>query len=255
MILMDYSRIMTDVKFLNGPNGKIAYKAVDGTSTLPPIIFLCGFKSDMDGSKAQWLHNYCLTNDRQFIRFDYFGHGQSEGNFRDYTIGKGLMDTLFIMDELIDRPAIVVGSSMGGWIGLRLMQFMPHKIQGFIGIAAAPDFTRKIYASLDDGHLKQLDEKGFVEEDSGYAEPYIFTRALFDDGENHCVLGRKMHFEGPVQLIQGKQDTSVDWHMPDAINACFEGKAKITLIDDGDHSLSRPEDLEILKSAIEEMPS
>ena len=252
---MNYSRNMTDIKFLNGPNGKIAYQHVDGSSQLPPVIFLCGFKSDMQGSKAEYLSHYCMESDRSFVRFDYFGHGQSDGDFSNYTIGKGLMDTLCVMDDLIKRPAIIIGSSMGGWIGLRLMDFMPHKIHGFIGIAAAPDFTRKIYTSLDDGHLSQLDEKGYIEEDSGYDEPYIFTKELFDDGESHCLLARKMVFDGPVHLIQGKQDTSVDWHVPDTINACFDGKAKITLIDDGDHSLSRSQDLEILKSAIEEMSS
>lgn len=244
---------MSNVHTIDGPNGTLAYNYHKGDSPLPPIVFLCGFKSDMGGSKAQWLHEYCVANDRSYLRFDYFAHGQSDGDFRDYTIGKGLVDALFMMDEFIDTPAIVIGSSMGGWVGLRLMQFMPHKMHGFIGIAAAPDFTRKIYASLDDGHLKQLDEKGYIEEESGYDEPYIFTRALFDDGENHCLLGNPIVFDGPVHLLQGKQDTSVDWNMPDAINRCFDGRAKITLIEDGDHSLSRPQDLETLKAAIEEM--
>lgn len=244
---------MTDTQFIDGPNGKLAYQYYQGQSDLPPIVFLCGFKSDMGGSKAAWLHEYCRANDRSYLKFDYFAHGLSDGDFRDYTIGKGLVDTLFMMDEFIDRPAIIIGSSMGGWIGLRLMQFMPHKIHGFIGIAAAPDFTRKIYGALDDGHLAQLSDQGYVEEDSGYEEPYIFTQALFDDGENHCILDSPIPFDGPVHLLQGKKDASVDWHMPDAINQCFDGRATITLIDDGDHSLSRQQDLEHLKSAIEAM--
>lgn len=242
---------MTDIKFLNGPNGKIAYDYVDGSSALSPIVFLCGFKSDMNGNKAQWLRNYCIQNNRTYLRFDYFGHGRSDGDFHDYTIGKGLMDAVFVIDELLDRPAIIIGSSMGGWIGLRCMDFIAHKIHGFIGLAAAPDFTRKLYASLDDRHLAQLDEKGYIEEESGYDEPYIFTRALLDDGENHCLFDRVIPFDGPVHLIQGKDDSSVDWQTPDAINLCFGGKAKITLIDDGDHSLSRPQDLQILKASIE----
>jgi len=244
---------MTDTQYINGPNGKIAYNLHRGNSPLPPIIFLCGFKSDMNGSKAEWLHNYCVTHNRTYLRFDYFGHGQSDGDFRDFTIGHGLMDSIEMIDEMIDRPAIIIGSSMGGWIALRLLQLMPHKIHGFIGIAAAPDFTRKIYASLDDGHLAQLEEKNYIEEESGYDEPYIFTRALFDDGENHCVLGSKIGFDGAVHLIQGKLDTSVDWHVPESIDACFAQTIKISLVDDGDHSLSRPQDLETLKTAIEEM--
>jgi pimeloyl-ACP methyl ester carboxylesterase len=244
---------MTDIQFLNGPHGEIAYQLVEGNNTLPPIIFLCGFKSDMGGSKAEWLHDYCVKNHRTYLRFDYFAHGKSDGDFKNYTIGKGVMDSIFTIERLIQRPAIIIGSSMGGWIGLRLMRFIPDKIHGFIGIAAAPDFTRKIYAQLDDGHLAQLNDNGYIEEDSGYDEPYTFTRELFDDGEIHCLLDTKIPFNGDVHLIQGKMDTSVDWNMPDAINHVFDGRAKITLIDDGDHSLSRPQDLDILQSTIKEM--
>lgn len=238
--------------FTDGPHGKIAYEFIKGDSALPPIIFLCGFKSDIGGSKAEWLANYCRTHNRTYLRFDYFAHGQSDGDFMDFTIGKGVMESIFMIEKFITSPAIIIGSSMGGWIGLRLMQFIPDKIHAFIGIAAAPDFTRKIYASLDDGHLAQLDDKGYIEEESDYDEPYIFTRALFDDGENHSLLGSKIYFEGSVHLIQGKQDTSVDWHVPEAIAQCFDQDIDITLIEDGDHSLSRPQDLEILKRAIKQ---
>lgn len=246
---------MTHPQFITAPNGKIAYHLHNGTSDLPPIIFLCGFKSDMSGSKAAWLHDYCVAHNRTYLRFDYFAHGQSTGDFMDFTIGHAVMDALFIIETLIDKPAIIIGSSMGGWVGLRLMQLIPDKIHGFIGIAAAPDFTRKIYAALDDGHLAQLADKNYISEPSDYDEPYIFTRALFDDGENHCLLDSKIDFDGPVHLIQGKQDTSVDWHMPEAINVCLDGRAQITLIDDSDHSLSRPQDLDVLKTAIEQIAS
>lgn len=242
-------------QFIDGLNGQLAYDYFEGSSPLPPIIFLCGFKSDMMGSKAEWLSNACKSQNRSFLRFDYFAHGQSGGDFMDFTIGKAVSDTMFMMNEFIDRTAIIIGSSMGGWVGLRLLQMIPEAIHGFIGIAAAPDFTRKIYASLDDGHIAQMDEKGYVEEPSDYDEPYIFTKLLLDEGEHHCLLDHKIDFDGPIHLLQGKQDTSVDWHMTDAINHVLDNKAKITLIDDGDHSLSRPQDLEILKHAIDEMSS
>jgi len=238
---------------IDGPNGKIAYDYHEGDTSLPPIIFLCGFKSDMGGSKAEWLKDYCVANNRTFLRFDYFAHGQSDGDFMHFTIGRGVMDSIFMIEKFISQPAIIIGSSMGGWIGLRLMQFIPNMMHGFIGIAAAPDFTRKLYAALDDGHLAQLAERGYIEEESGYEEPYIFTKALFDDGENHCVLDSKLHFDGAVHLIQGKQDSSVDWHVPNQIKTCFDQDITVTFIDDGDHSLSRPQDLEILKDAIEAM--
>lgn len=246
---------MTDIKFINSDNGKIAYQLYKGTSKLPPIVFLCGFKSDMGGSKSQWLHDYCVENNRTYLCFDYFAHGASDGDFMDFTISHGLMNAFEMINELIDQPAIIIGSSMGGWIGLRLLQLCPDKIHGFIGIAAAPDFTRTIYAQLDDGHLHQLDDKGYMEEESEYDEPYIFTQKLFNDGENQCVLDTKIQFDGDVYLLQGKQDTSVDFNMPDAINNMLGGKAHITLIEDGDHSLSRPQDLDILKSCIEQMQS
>ena len=239
--------------YINGPHGKIAYDLYKGESPLPPIIFLCGFKSDMGGSKAEWLYDYCVQNNRTYLRFDYFAHGQSDGDFMDYTIGKGITDSIFMIEKFITHPAIIIGSSMGGWIGLCLMQLIPNLIHGFIGIAAAPDFTRKLYASLDDGHLLQLAEKGYIEEESGYDEPYIFTKALFDDGENHCVLDTQLHFDSQIHLIQGKQDTSVDWHVPESIQQCFEHDITITLIEDGDHSLSRAEDLAVLKDAIAKM--
>lgn len=240
-------------KTIDGPHGALAYQFLEGDTAQPTIIFLCGFKSDMNGSKAEWLHDYCQKNNRSFLRFDYYAHGASSGDFMDFTIGKALIDTLFMLDHCITNPAIIIGSSMGGWIGLRLLQMIPDHIHGFIGIAAAPDFTRKIYAQLDDGHLHQLGEKGYVEEESDYDEPYIFTKALFDDGDNHCLLNQKIDFAGPVTLLQGKMDTSVDWHMPDSINAALDGRATITLIDDGDHSLSRPEDLALLQKTIEAM--
>lgn len=246
---------MSVIQYLTTPHGKLAYQFYQGSSSLPPIVFLCGFKSDMNGSKAEWLHTYCVENDRTYLRFDYFAHGQSDGNFMDFTIGHGVMDSLFIINQLIDRPAVLIGSSMGGWIGMRLLQFMPEHIRAFIGLAAAPDFTRKIYSMLDDGNLAQLSQNGYISQPSDYDEPYIFTQALFTDGENQCVLDSKIAFNGPIYLMQGKLDNAVDWHVPESINTCFGGQADITLIDDGDHSLSRPQDLALLKSLIEKIPS
>jgi len=204
----------------------------------------------MNGSKAEWLSDLCQSQNRTFLRFDYFAHGGSDGDFMDFTIGKAVSDTMLMINKFVNQPAIIIGSSMGGWIGLRLLQLIPDTIHGFIGIAAAPDFTRKIYASLDDGHLNQLKDKGYVEEPSNYGEPYIFTKSLLDEGEYHCLLDHKINFDGPAHLLQGKQDTSVDWHMPDAINHVLNNQAKVTLIGDGDHSLSRDQDVRILRDII-----
>ncbi len=243
---------MTD--FIKGPNEKIAYEYSEGNSGLPPIIFLCGFKSDMGGTKAEWLADYCRANNRTYLRFDYFAHGQSKGDFKDFTIGKAVDDALFMLDEFIIRPALVIGSSMGGWVGLRLLeQRVKTDIYGFIGLAAAPDFTTEIKSRLSDTQKKDLAEKGFFEEPSDYGEPYVFTHALLEDGEVHCMLNKTILTDRPIALIQGKQDKSVEWGKAHRINDMVSGVASIHFIEDGDHSLSRPQDLKLLQNVIEEI--
>jgi pimeloyl-ACP methyl ester carboxylesterase len=246
---------MTNIKTIKGPNADIAYEFIEGASALPPIVFLCGFKSDMMGSKAQWLCDYCATNDRTFLRFDYFAHGQSGGDFMDFTIGHAVDDALFMLDKFIHEPSIIIGSSMGGWVGLRVLEMRIEDVFGFIGIAAAPDFTAEIKRKLSDEQKADLNRKGYFEEESGYEEPYIFTQALLDNGDVHCMLNRVIKTERPVHLIQGKLDTSVPWEKANGIQAMVGGLADVTFIDDGDHSLSRPQDLDVLKLAIEKMAS
>lgn len=243
------------IDFIDGPNGQIAYEWVDGDTDLPPIVFIHGFKSDMMGSKAEFLKQYCQETGRDFLRFDVSAHGQSDGDMMDFTIGKAIEDAQFMLTEALCRRAIIVGSSMGGWVGLRLMQLCPNKISGFVGIAAAPDFTHEISESLSDDQKRHLESQGFISEDSGYAEPYIFTQKLFDDGANHCLLNTDMKTDIPVTLLQGKKDSSVPWQKAQRIQSALGGTATIHFIDDGDHSLSRPQDLELLKSAIEQMSS
>ena len=143
---------MTDIKYIHGTHGQIAYHYYEGESALPPIIFLCGFKSDMNGSKAEWLSDYCTKNNRTYLRFDYFAHGQSDGDFHDFTIGKAVDDTLFMMDKFMTSPVILIGSSMGGWVGLRVLEQKMNDVHAFIGIAAAPDFTAEIKSQLNDNH-------------------------------------------------------------------------------------------------------
>lgn len=251
MILWHYNGIMTDYKTVKGPNAQIAYRHVTGISDLPPIVFLHGFKSDMGGSKAQWIHDYCVANDREYLRFDCFAHGLSGGDFMDFTIGKAVDDAAFMMGEFLSRPAVIIGSSMGGWVGLRLMETAPDAVAGFIGIAAAPDFTREIRENATTEQQNDLRTNGYITAPSGYDEPYIFTKTLIDDGEKHCLLGRKITANIPVHLLQGKLDDSVAWGKAERINQSLGGMAKITYIDDGDHSLSRAQDLLTLKHAIE----
>lgn len=241
-----------DYQNITAPRGtRIAYHFDKRSSDLPPVVFLCGFRSNMDGGKSVFLDEYCRVNHRTYLRFDYFAHGASEGDFLDFTIGKAVEDAVFMIETFIDRPAIIVGSSMGGWVGLRLIELMPEKIHGFIGIAAAPDFSAEIAEKLTEDHKRLLAEQGYFTEPSGYEDPYIFTNEFFTDGATHCMLHKTIKTDIPVHLLQGKQDTAVPWEKAERIKTMLNGHAAITYIDDGDHSLSRPQDLDILKSAIE----
>lgn len=217
----------------------------------PGVIFLPGFKSDMSGSKAVFLEQKCKEAGLAYARFDYSGHGESQGNFARLTLSDWLEDSELIIDNVLKRPVYVVGSSMGGWLGLRLAEKHPDKIKGFIGIAPAPDFTREVRAAMNDEQKFQMSQKGHFEAPSDYDEPYIFSKMLLDDGEDHFMLHRDIAYKGPVHILQGKADTAVPWEKALKIKECLkETDAKVTLIDDGDHSLSRPEDLEKLWAAL-----
>lgn len=243
-----------DYQIIASPRGtNIAYRYNEGSADLPPIVFLCGFKSDMDGSKAEFLDSLCRQTDRTFLRFDYFAHGKSDGDFMDFTIGKAVEDAAFMIEKFIAEPAIIIGSSMGGWVGLRLCEMIPNKIFGFIGIAAAPDFSAEIAGQLKETQKQSLAENGYFTEPSGYEEPYIFTNCFFEDGALHCLLHKTIATDKPVHLLQGKLDKAVPWEKAERIKRTLNGNAAITYIDDGDHSLSRPQDLEILQNAIHKM--
>jgi len=244
---MDYQKITT-------PRGTfIAYHFDKRSTVLPPIIFLCGFKSNMEGSKAVFLDQYCRGTNRTYLRFDYFAHGSSEGDFMEFTLSKAVEDACFMCKKFIDQPAIIIGSSMGGWVGLRLLELLPDKMHGLIGIAAAPDFSAEIAQDLTEDNKKSLVENGYFMEPSGYEDPHIITNEFLADGAKHCILNGTITTTIPVHLLQGKEDISVPWEKAERIKTMLGNQAVITYIDDGDHSLSRPQDLEILRSKIEQL--
>ncbi len=239
------------VKFENITNSAgeaLAYKYQDGSADLPMVVFLGGFRSDMEGTKACFLSERCRKRQQRFLRFDYSGHGQSGGAFRDGSIGKWHEDAETIIRALASGQILLVGSSMGGWISLLLAARLTN-IVGVIGIAAAPDFTRDILAKLEETHKPLLIEQGFFAQPSPYGDDLIITQKLLDDGETLCILDHAIDFAGPVTLIQGKLDQSVDWRKAERIKSRLEN-CKIIYIDDGDHSLSRPQDLAILDREI-----
>lgn len=224
---------------------------------LPALVFLGGFKSDMEGTKAIFLEDFCKQQGQEFLRFDYRGHGQSDGKFEEGTIGLWAQDAKEIIENVIapERQIILAGSSMGGWISMILLRDIPQRLAGFIGIAAAPDFTRKFYEAEFTAEQKaKLAEDGQVELPNDYSdEPYIITKALVDDGNDNCVMDGHYDLSVPVRLVQGMQDADVPWQTAEAIRSIMSGDVKVVLVEDGDHRLSRDQDLELIAAQVREI--
>ncbi|GJL85655.1 MAG: alpha/beta hydrolase [Micavibrio sp.] len=235
---------------------KLAYihsPLTQGGAEQPMVMFLGGFMSDMNGTKATYLEQQCKARGQEFLRFDYSGHGASEGEFTDGTIGHWKEDALAMFDHMVKGPVILIGSSMGGWIALHLALERTDKIRGLIGIAAAPDFTEGMYHEyLTDEQKQEIQEKGQTELPSDYDAPYIITRALIEDGRKQCLLDREHESAFPMRLIQGKEDAQVPWQTAQKIKKMFKAaETNVILIEDGDHSLSRPDDLALIDREIQ----
>lgn len=229
---------------------------ISAMSTLPPVIFLGGFKSDMAGTKALYLEEQCLKRGQAFLRLDYSGHGVSGGKFADGTIGAWKDDALAVIDHLGLRGAILVGSSMGGWISLVITIQRPEIAKAFVGIAAAPDFTDDMWFNrLNDAQRSEITQNGLIAIPSGYSEdPYIITKALIENGRENFVLDKTHPVRIPMILLQGMKDADVHWDVPEDIKAAFPAAdVKIILIEDGDHRLSRPQDLELLDKKVRQL--
>lgn len=219
------------------------------------ILFVHGFKSDRFGSKAAFLQSLCEQKGWGYTALDCMAHGESDGDMMDFSLTEALNDVLFTINTLIQKPVILIGSSMGGWLGLRAAEVQPESVKALIGIAPAPDFTAEIVQRMSEEQLVEMANNGYIAEDSGYEEPYIFTRTLIEDGQEHLMLHRAIPYDGPVTILQGKQDQAVSWEKAEHISNCLPQPATIHLIEDGDHSLSRPQDLDILKNTIETIAS
>jgi pimeloyl-ACP methyl ester carboxylesterase len=239
----------------------LAYSYFEGGNRdLPTVIFLGGYRSDMNGTKALFLDATCRARGQSFLRFDYSGHGESEGYFEDCTISLWKNDALRIIEALIpkDAPLLIVGSSMGGWIGFLVMahyqKTKERSLVGMIGIAAAPDFTKMMYDyEFNDVQRAILDANEILYVENDYSdEPYSFKKAFFVDGEQQMVLDKHLKFDVPVILLQGLQDKDVPYEVALAIQENIGAKSgvEIITIDDGDHRLSRGGDLELLDKTV-----
>ncbi|MFT5439727.1 MAG: pimeloyl-ACP methyl ester carboxylesterase [Alphaproteobacteria bacterium] len=242
-------------QILTCENGaEIAYYLTPGAS--PGIIFLGGFKSDMAGTKAIALEQHCRTAGRAFLRFDYQGHGQSSGAFTDGCIGDWAGDAIAALDSLTDGPQILVGSSMGGWIMLLAALARRERVAGLIGLAAAPDFTEALMWQNFSPEIRDaIERNGAYNAPTEYGdEPYTITRKLIEEGRNHLLLDEPIALHCPVHLIHGQQDADVPWqHSLRTAEQLRSDQVAITLIKDGDHRLSRDQDLARLCRILDKM--
>lgn len=236
-----------------------AYTPAAPNTTAPLVMFCGGYRSDMNGTKAMYLETQCAARGQAYLRFDYSGHGQSGGVFAEGTIGDWAQDSVDILNAVhSDEPVILVGSSMGGWMALLLALRQPERIAGIIGIAAAPDFTDDLFANrLSPSQKLALFRDGIVHVENDYSdEPYIFTCRFYEEAQQHRILDQPRSCNFPLILIQGKQDADVDWRTAETIKQRFEqGPVEIVYIDDGDHRLSRPQDLALIDEKIRKLSS
>jgi pimeloyl-ACP methyl ester carboxylesterase len=243
-------RQMSDVTYMQGPRGnRLAYVASPGGG--PWIVFLSGYRSDMEGTKAVHLEAWAKARGRGFLRLDYSGHGQSEGVFEEGSIGDWAADAEAIIRAVVPGPCVLVGSSMGGWIATILSKRL-EGIAGFVGIAAAPDFTEDgFWADFDAEQRRAVMEDGGVELPSAYEDPYIVTRKLIEDGRDQLVLRTPLPMAWPVRLLQGTEDEAVSRETALRLLDHIAGDdVRLTLVKGADHRFSDPACLAMIETAI-----
>ncbi len=229
---------------------RLAYR--HGVGDGPTIVFLPGYKSDMLGTKADVLAHWATERGRAFLRLDYSGCGESEGAFEDGSLTKWRDDALAVIEGVTRGPLILVGSSMGGWLMLHLALALGEKVAGLVGIAAAPDFTDWGFTPEDKA---QIAREGRLERASiSSREPMLTTAAFWLSGQSMLLLGDVIAIDCPVRLLQGQRDDDVPWEV--AINLASHLRSSdvhVSLIKDGDHRLSRPQDLALLVRTVESL--
>jgi pimeloyl-ACP methyl ester carboxylesterase len=231
----------------------------------PGLFWLGGFKSDMRGSKAEALDQWAEIQGRACTRFDYSGHGESGGAFVDGTIGRWLEESLEVFTACCQGPQVVVGSSMGGWLALLLVRALRRRekaggtakasVKGLVLVAPAVDFTEELMWKRFPAAVKrEIEEKGFWSQPSAYSDkPYPITRHLIVEGRDHLMFGDLIETGCPVRILQGVQDADVPWdHTVELVSHLARDDVVLTLVKDGDHRLSRPEDIERLLAAVAE---
>src|SRR5260221_7777941 len=236
----------------------IAVRTREGKIT--GLFWLGGFKSDMEGTKGEGVDRWAEQAGRAYVRLDYSGHGESGGEFTEGTIGRWLEESLAVYSRFAQGPQIMIGSSMGGWLALLLARALAVRkdaasIAGMVLIAPAVDFTEELmWKEFSDATRREIEQNGFWMRPSAYGEePYPITRGLIEDGRKHLLLGGLIETRCPVHILQGVQDPDVPWrHAVELVSRFSRDDVVLTLIKDGDHRLSRPEDIERLMVAVQE---
>lgn len=234
------------------PEGRrLAYDRTEGRG--PGVVFLGGFKSDKEGTKALALEACARAEGRAFLRFDYSGHGSSSGDFLDGAIGDWFEDARAAILTLTEGPQVLVGSSMGGWIALLVARAHPAKVAGLVTIAAAPDFTEdSMWAGFDEAQRRDLAESGRVELPSDYSDaPYVITRRLIEDGRKHLVLRTALDLPFPVRFLQGTADADVPVSVALRLMDHATGPdVRLTLVKGADHRFSTPDCLRLIETTV-----
>lgn len=252
----------SEPQFIDVDGRRIAIRAREGNT--PGLFWLGGFKSDMKGTKAVALDAHAAQTGRACIRFDYSGHGESGGRFEDATISQWLEESLAVFGNRAKGPQIVIGSSMGGWMALLLARALAKdpslakdaKLAGLVLIAPAPDFTEELmWKQFSDEIRNQIETTGQWERPSVYGDPpYAITKKLIEDGRKHLLLGQPIEVKCPVRILQGVLDPDVPWqHAMRLVSCLAQDDVAMTLVKDGDHRLSRPEDIQRLLKTVDEL--
>lgn len=230
----------------------IAYTSLAPKSNKPTLVWLSGFKSDMSGGKAVAVKDWSENNGFGYLAFDYFGHGSSSGDFAKGTISLWRDDCLAAIDELTDTPLILIGSSMGGWMALLTALARKDRVVGMLLIAPAPDFTQKLmWPGLTGPAQKEIATNGYWMRENDYGPPYPITRDLIEDGKQWSILDDPIELDVPVTILQGQEDVDVPWqHALKVSDALTSPTVRFHLIKDGDHRLSRDQDISRLLSEV-----
>ena len=250
---------MQEPKYLQCADGEyIAYRQIVGEANTkqPGLVFLSGFRSDMNGTKATACEEYARVHHLSFTRFDYYGHGLSSGNFAEGAISRWLADILAILDKVVAGPQILIGSSMGGWLALLAAKERPKQIKAIVTIAAAPDFTEDLmWQQFSTAERDQLLQHKIYHIPSAYDEnPYPVTLQLIEDGRKHLLLRKPLKLDIPLRLIHGSNDQEVPWQTSLKILEIITSlDVTFTLVKDGDHRLSAPSQLAILFSILDQL--